>query len=611
MGHSSVRGEGTRESVPHARNARDRGRGDDTADGAGPAADRNDDGGAAGTGADAGFGARAGRRGARRADPDGPDADGDGAAGGPGQGDRPGSRGAGSGRRRAGQRPRRSARTGKRRVLRWVASVLSLLILGTAGAGYLYIEHLNGNIRSGGRSGGDSGVEKAAPDASGNTPLNILLIGADGRNSKENLALGGAKDTVGDKPRGDVQMLLHVARDRRSAAVVSIPRDTRVDIPACQDDDTGEKFPATNRIITESLQRGGPGCTLTTWEKLTGVYIDHWMMVDFAGVVRMADAVGGVPVCVRQNVHDRPTAQVSGGSGLKLRQGTTYVKGEQALQWLRTRHAFFNDQGRAKAQHMYMNAMLRQLKDQNAFTDTGRITDLAEAATKAIQVSEELESVPRLFDLAMELKHVPTNRITMTTLPTVEDHANRAHLLPEPNSAERIWKMLREDVPFDDNGTAADAKPSAPPKETGPAAAAPASLAVTVLNGTGADGKYPVKGRAGAVAETLRGKGFTRADASQAAASAPRTRLDYPKASGAQGKADALSVAKAIGLPATAVRAVDGGDGPTLTIGADWREGEAFPKQQDPKAGDLPDDAENSNGADTKACMEVYQPYRW
>ncbi|WP_229840258.1 LCP family protein [Streptomyces roseolilacinus] len=496
-------------------------------------------------------------------------------------------------------------------MFRWIASVVSLLILATAGAGYLYIEHLNGNIRSGGRSGGDSGVEKAAPDASGHTPLNILLIGADGRNSKENLALGGAKDTVGDKPRGDVQMLLHVSADRRSAAVVSIPRDTRVDIPACRDDETGEEYPPTNRIITESLQRGGPGCTLTTWEKLTGVYVDHWMMVDFAGVVRMADAVGGVPVCVKQGVWDRPTPQVPGGSGLKLRKGETYVKGEQALQWLRTRHAFFNDQGRARAQHMYMNAMLRQLKAQNAFTDTGRITDLAEAGTKAIKVSEELGTVSKLFDLAMELKDVPTNRITMTTLPTVEDPQNRAHLLPVKDSAQRIWRMLREDVPFDANGgPAAKPKPTAAPKETGPAAAAPSSLAVTVVNGTGAEGRYAVKGRAGGIAEVLRGKGFTRADASRATEPAAETVLAYPTSSGAQGRADALSVAKAIGLPAGAVRAAGDVDGLRLTVGADWREGDAFPRQEDPKAGDLPPDAENSNGAKAD-CMDVYKPYQY
>ncbi|MDT9684781.1 LCP family protein [Streptomyces sp. TRM76323] len=610
MGHSSVRGEGTRDGVPHARDARDPGR-DDGPDGAGPSYDRTGGDGAVATdgGTGAGTTAGTGRGGARRAGGGAPDG---GKDGGPGGGAGRGARSAGGGRRRAGRPPQRRARSGRRRVLRWAASLLSLLILGTAGAGYLYIEHLNGNIRSGGRSGGDSGVQKAAPDASGNTPLNILLIGADGRNSKENLALGGAKDTVGDKPRGDVQMLLHVSADRRSAAVVSIPRDTRVDIPACKDTETGEEYPPTNRIITESLQRGGPGCTLTTWEKLTGVYIDHWMMVDFAGVVRMADAVGGVPVCVKANVWDRPTAQVPGGSGLKLRKGETYVKGEQALQWLRTRHAFFNDQGRAKAQHMYMNAMLRQLKEQNAFTDTGRIMDLAEAGTKALQVSEELGTVDELFALAMELKDVPTNRITMTTLPTVEDHQNRAHLLPVEKSAQRIWRMLREDIPFDSNGgpSTAAAKPSTAPKETGPAAAAPSSLAVTVVNGTGTDGQYAVKGRASGVAEALRGKGFTRAAASRDATPAAETVLAYPKSSGAQGKADALSVAAAVGLPAGAVRAADDVDGLRLTVGGDWREGDAFPKQEEPKAGDLPSDAENSNGAKAD-CMDVYKPYQW
>ncbi|WP_023588361.1 LCP family protein [Streptomyces thermolilacinus] len=615
MGHSSVRGEGTRDGVPHARKARDTGW-DDGLDTAGQADGRSggqgaagtDDGSDGGTGRGAGAGSGTGRRAARRAEGDAPDEEDD---GGPGGRSAPGRRGAGGGRRRAGGRPRRRARSGKRRVLRWVASVVSLLILATAGAGYLYIEHLNGNIRSGDRSGGDSGVQKAAPDASGNTPLNILLIGADGRNSKENLALGGAKDTVGDKPRGDVQMLLHVSADRKSAAVVSIPRDTRVDIPACKDAETGEEFPPTNRIITESLQRGGPGCTLTTWEKLTGVYIDHWMMVDFAGVVRMADAVGGVPVCVKDNVWDRPTAQVKGGSGLKLRKGETYIKGEQALAWLRTRHAFFNDQGRAKAQHMYMNAMLRQLKQQNAFTDTGRIMDLAEAGTKALQVSDELGRVQDLFDLAMELKDVPVNRITMTTLPTVEDHQNRAHLLPAQKPAQQIWKMLREDIPFDANGGPdTSKKPSTAPKDPGPPAAAPASLAVTVVNGTGVDGQYAVKGRAGSIKDVLRGKGFTQAEASQTAAPKAETLLAYPESAGAQGKADALSVAKALGLPTGAVRPAGDVDGLTLTIGGDWREGDTFPKQDSPKAGDLPPEAENSNGAKAE-CMDVYKPYRW
>lgn len=170
---------------------------------------------------------------------------------------------------------RRQRRPGKRKVLRWSAATLSVLILATAGVGYLYYEHLNSNIQKGKRSTGDSKAQKTEANAAGQTPLNILLIGSDSRGSDANVALGGDKANRGNPPLGDVQMLLHVSADRKSAAVVSIPRDTRVDIPKCTDPDTGEKFAATNAIINTSLARGGaaarwppgrisPGSTSTT-----------------------------------------------------------------------------------------------------------------------------------------------------------------------------------------------------------------------------------------------------------------------------------------------------------------------------------------------------------
>lgn len=86
----------------------------------------------------------------------------------------------------------------RRRVLFWVASVLAFLILGTSAAGYLYYRHLDGNIRSGQRLSGESGVEKTHANAKGQRPLNILLIGSDSRNKPENVELGGSSDTVGN-----------------------------------------------------------------------------------------------------------------------------------------------------------------------------------------------------------------------------------------------------------------------------------------------------------------------------------------------------------------------------------------------------------------------------
>ncbi|MER8048086.1 LCP family protein [Streptomyces sp. NPDC094032] len=576
MGQSSVRREGARERAPHAR---DLGWDETLYDG---------EDGEAGQGAGA---PRSRRRG-----------------GGSGDGD--GDGGGRSGHRRGG--PRRRARktgkkTGKRKVLRWVAATLSLLILGTAGAGYLYYEHLNGNLRGGGRAGGESGVKKGAANALGDTPLNILLIGSDSRADAKNVALGGGKNDRDRPALADVQMLLHVSADRKNASLVSIPRDTVVPIPECKDKDGKSYAATTNRPINESLARGGPGCTLTTWEKLTGVYIDHWLMIDFAGVVSMADEVGGVPVCVKTGVWDKPTARVPGGSGLKLPKGTTDVQGEQALQWLRTRHAWGSDQARAKAQHMYLNGLMKKLQDQKAWTDTGRLMGLAETATTAFEVSDEIRSVKKLFDLSMQLKNVNLKRLTTATVPTSEYPENpKAWVQVVPSAADRMWAMLRDDIAFDKNGDPAAGKPksSASPKPKTPAEE-PGSFPVRVANGTAGDGQAAAEGRAGTMAGNLREKGFTQAESLRTAEPRKDSVVFYPKADGDQGRANAASVAKALGLPDSAVRADAKVEKVTLVVGADWREGSTYKKPQI-AAGDLPE------GADDKVtCMDVYSVYQW
>jgi LCP family protein required for cell wall assembly len=525
----------------------------------------------------------------------------------------PGGHGSrGGGKRGGGHNGDRRRR--RRRALRWSATILAVVILGTAGAGYLYYQHLNGNIHKGQRSSGDSKAKKARPNAAGQTPMNILLIGSDSRNSDENVKLGGSRDNRGNPPLGDVQMLIHLSADRKSASVVSIPRDTRVDIPKCTDPDTRQQYGATNAIINESLARGGAGCTLATWENLTGVYIDHWMTIDFAGVVNMADAIGGVDVCVNQNVWDRPTATVSGGSGLKLKAGTTNVKGEQALQWLRTRHAWGSDLMRARAQHMYLNSMIRTLKAQNVFTDSARLTGLAEAATKSLTVSEEIGTVKKLYDLAMQLKSVPTDRITMTTMPNVTDPQDDNHVVPDGANAEKMWQMLRDDVPFDNKGgkstSSAKKKTDTDPAEAAKSPSTTADrLGVLVQNATRSSTLAPVSGRANAITQVLVQKGYARAAADTTAALAEdRTVVRYPSA---DLEGDAQAVAKSLGIPLSSVKQSTDVSGVTVVVGADWRTGTAYPKQSAPKAGDLPSNADAINGSDASQCMDVYKPYRW
>ncbi|WP_338677085.1 LCP family protein [Streptomyces sp. SCSIO 30461] len=559
--HSGVRGEGTRERFPHA------------------------------DGQDSGYG---------HAQGGGEDSAGrSGGAGGSRAAARTGARNHGAGPQRG--------RRGKRRILRWVAAVLSLLILGTAGAGYLYYRHLNNNIKKDDLNLGSNRMAEHRANSAGQTPLNILLIGSDARNSKANQELGGARDTFDGPPLADVQMLVHVSADRSNMSVLSMPRDTVLKIPECTERDTGKTYKATGWTLTnESLQRGGPGCTVATWYQLTGITIDHFMMVDFAGVVSMADAIGGVPVCVRENVESR-TADGK-GSGLKLAKGTHPIKGEQALQWLRTRYGFEDgtDLARTHAQHMYMNSMVRELRKSTKLTDPTKLRALAEAATSALTVDKGLDTVGKLYDLAEELKLVPTERITMTTMPNFYTQRSNfaGKVEPKQPDAEQLFRSIREDIPLD--GKASKRKT---PPVSNDSAAPNAEIGIRVRNGTYTDELGAASGRATEVAGTLVDKGFTRAGADrQQAEPLERTAVYFPSA---ELEGDAQAVAKSLGIPVSSVRKSTDVSGVTLVVGADWREGSTYPKAATTDDGKAPKSARPLNGADTTACMEVQEGFTW
>ncbi|NUR05299.1 MAG: LCP family protein [Streptomyces sp.] len=510
----------------------------------------------------------------------------------------------GGGRRRKG--PAGDGKRRRRRVLRWAAIVLAVVILGTAGAGYLYYQHLNGNIRKDPLNIGDAKDRAAASqaNAAGQTPLNILLIGSDGRNNKEDQKLGGAKDTFNTAPRADVQMLLHLSADRTNMSVVSMPRDTRLDMPKCTDQDSGKVYQATTFTMTnDSLGRGGPGCTVATWEKLTDIHIDHFIMIDFAGVVSMADAIGGVPVCVDANIRSKD--RLGHGSGLKLKEGTTDIKGVQALQWLRTRYGFEDntDIARAKAQHQYMNAMVRQLRENATLSNPGKLQSLAETATKALTVDEGLGTVAKLYDLSKELKKVPTKRITMTTMPWQYVSATDGRVVPKPGDAAKLFRLVREDIALDGKGE----KKSAGTKASSDPAAADDKIAVQVQNGTRSSTQLAATGRARTIAQLLVGKGFTEAVADTTTVlSEEKTVIRYP---GADLEGDAQRVAKSLGIPLSSVQKSTAVSGITLVVGADWRTGTTYTAPGDDDK--TPSSAQVINGSDKKQCMHVNPDYTW
>lgn len=498
-------------------------------------------------------------------------------------------------------RPRRRR---VRRVLKWSSAVLSLLILGAAGAGYSYYWQLNNNIKKNPLNLGDNKVAAPTPNAAGQTPLNILLIGSDARDSKKNQQLGGARETFGSTPLADVQMLVHLSADRTNMSVISMPRDTLLHIPKCTDPDDGTVYPASNgrRMTNQSLGRGGPGCTVATWEELTGIHIHHFVMVDFAGVVAMADAVGGVPVCVDANIHSRDGQ--GHGSGLKLEKGTHPVKGEQALQWLRTRYGFEDgsDLARARAQHMYLNSLVRRLRENAGLNSPNKLRRLAEEATRALTVDPDLDTVKKLYDLSTELRKVEPERITMTTMPNRYVGAR----VEPTEDAEQLFRLVREDIALD--GKNAGKKPADREAEApSDPAADDAEIAVQVHNGTRTDTLAAASGRVGAVTGMLRERGFTSAVADTVGASSEeRTVVRYPSA---DLEGDAWRVADALGIPAGQVQQSTEVSGVTLVVGADWREGTEYKVPE--KDNTTPESANALNGADDSACMHVNPAFTW
>ncbi|MER5636956.1 LCP family protein [Kitasatospora sp. NPDC002227] len=480
----------------------------------------------------------------------------------------PGGRAAARSAKRGG---RRKKKTGWKRWLKPVGIGVALTMVAGCGAAYFYYQHLNDNIQAGTNNLSDAHGVKTKPNAAGQTPLNILLIGTDSRSNPADVELGGAAGDANRPGLADVQMLLHISADRSNASMISIPRDTMVSMPACHNEDNTQQFPAQKRIqINEALARGGPGCVVGTWISLTGLEIDHYMMVDFSGVVTMADAVGGVPVCVDRNMYDRQVPHI-GGTGLKLPQGITYVKGEQALQWLRVRDAWGSDLGRTQANHMYLSALMRELKKSGSLSDPGKLMGLAEAATKSISVDKPLKDIKKLYDLGNDIKAVPAERTTTLTVPVLTDPKDKERLVLDQAPTADIWKRVIADQPLD--GVAKSSAGASPSPTAGTtAAAAPIrelakdAIAVTVQNGT------TTAGRAGDVKAALVSAGFAKAATGPNAGSHTSTVLTY----GSGQLTDAQAVAAALGLPGSALKQ-GSAKGITLVIGADWPSGSTFP----------------------------------
>ena len=250
-------------------------------------------------------------------------------------------------------------------------------------------------------------------------PVTFLLVGSDTRVAAEE-----GEDPSG---RSDAIMIARFAGDRRHAQLISIPRDSWVDIPGR----------GMNKI-NAAYAFGGPSLLIQTVEQLTEVRIDHYMAIDFDGLVQVTDDLGGVDVVVAETTSNGPYTFTA---------GVNQLDGDEARWYLGQRYGLpGGDFDRVKRQQQYLQAMFRKLFSSDTFTDPGRLDGAMRAVTSAVSVDDTLSDTD-LVGMALSLRNVRPENVDFFTAPVLgtgmEGPASVVYL--DGAGGERMWEYLRND----------------------------------------------------------------------------------------------------------------------------------------------------------------------
>jgi len=313
--------------------------------------------------------------------------------------------------------------------------------------------------------------EVVAPvDPNAGTPLNIVLMGSDDR-SGENADLGGQAEGM----RSDTTMVMHISADRSRVEVVSIPRDSIVDVPRCPTSD-GELAPAMrdtrfNAAFAQGVIHGknvesGALCTMATLESLTDVRMAGFVVVDFAGFRDMVDTLGGVDLCIPAEVYSAKADH------LHLDAGWQTLNGTLALQYARARTGEGlgdgSDTDRIGRQQEMMASIARSVLGKNLLTDSPALLQFLNAVTRSLTMSSNFSSLTGLPGLAYSLRDVRPDTITFMTVPWEPNPADPNTVL-WTRDAEVVWDNMKHDRPLT---TPKDA-PSSEGSESATAASTP------------------------------------------------------------------------------------------------------------------------------------------
>jgi LCP family protein required for cell wall assembly len=256
----------------------------------------------------------------------------------------------------------------------------------------------------------------------------FLIVGMDSR-SGENADMGAGDTEDAGGARSDTVMLVNIPANRKRVVAVSFPRDLAITPMQCEawnpetgkygplyDEKTktwGSKMVYTETKLNSAFSFGGPKCLVKEIQKLSGLSINRFIAVDFAGFAKMVEALGGVEVCSKTPLHDYELGTVLEHSGRQVIDGPT------ALNYVRARQVTTEvngDYGRIKRQQLFLSSLLRSLISEDTLTDLNKLNNVVNMFIGNSRVDNV--QTKDLVQLGQSLQKMAVGHFTFVTVPT-------------------------------------------------------------------------------------------------------------------------------------------------------------------------------------------------
>jgi LCP family protein required for cell wall assembly len=344
---------------------------------------------------------------------------------------------------------------------------------------------------------------------------NFLIVGTDSRlGENADMGAGTTDDAAG--ARSDSIILVNIPASRKRVVAVSFPRDLSITPMECEhwDPTTFKYGPATDpdspvygmdKVYTETKLNsayavGGPKCLVKEIQKLSGLAINRFMAVDFAGFAKMVDALGGVEVCSTTPLEDYELGTVL------AKAGTQIIDGHTALQYVRARQVVTEgngDYGRIKRQQLFLSSLLRSLISKDTFFSLNKLNDVVNLFINDSYVDNV--QTKDLVDLGQSVQGVSAGRVTFVTIPTVGYADEFGNEVPRNDDMRALFDAIINDDPLPEEKNADTTPVPKTPEATSPAPApaapsdsngelvdavttSPGDVTVRVSNSTGENG---------------------------------------------------------------------------------------------------------------------------